>query len=61
MEKTPHPGGRPRRGPKRNLRAGAVWDQAATVAAGRGETMTDLVIRAIEAELKRLGHEPVRD
>lgn len=47
---------RPRRGrpptgvtPKRNIRIGPVWDQAAEIASARGETMTAVV----EAALRR--------
>ena len=48
--------GRPATGqtPKRYIRAGAVWDEAVELAEERGETMTALVIRAIEREIKRL-------
>ena len=50
------PRGRPRTGvtPKRNIRIGPIWDEAAALAAERGETMTALVIRAIEREVARL-------
>lgn len=49
-------GGRPATGetPKRYIRAGQIWDDATAVAERRGETMTALVLRAIEAELLRL-------
>lgn len=50
------PRGRPPTGetPKRYIRAGPVWDEAADLAAQRGETMTALVLRAIEREVHRL-------
>lgn len=54
---TPRRGrGRPATGqtPKRYIRAGAIWDEATAMAEERGETMTALVIRAIERELARL-------
>lgn len=43
--------GRPATGvtPKRNIRVGAIWDEAAEIAAERGESMTAVV----EAELRR--------
>lgn len=47
--------------PKRNLRVGELWDEAAAVAEGRGETMTALVIRAVERELERIRREARRD
>ena len=48
--------GRPATGvtPKRNIRIGAIWDEAAELARERDETMTTLVARAIEREIKRL-------
>lgn len=48
--------GRPPTGetPKRYLRVGQLWEEAATLAAQRGETMTALVIRALEREVRRL-------
>ena len=48
--------GRPATGqtPKRYIRAGAIWDEAAALAGQRGETMTALVIRAIEREVRRM-------
>jgi hypothetical protein len=58
MEETPpkRGPGRPATGqtPKRYVRAGHIWDEATELAKGRGETMTDLVIRAIEREVARL-------
>lgn len=53
------PRGRPATGvtPKRYLRAGAIWDEAAALADERGETMTALVLRAIEREVRRLRRE----
>lgn len=52
--------GRPATGttPKRYIRAGRVWDDAAAIAEQRGETMTALVTRAIELELIRLRSAP---
>lgn len=48
--------GRPATGqtPKRYIRAGHIWDEAAELAAERNETMTALVVRAIEREVRRL-------
>jgi hypothetical protein len=48
--------GRPPTGetPKRYIRAGAIWDEAVSLAKERDETMTSLVIRAIEREVRRL-------
>jgi hypothetical protein len=56
MDTTPNRRGRPATGqtPKRYIRAGAIWDEAAALAAERAETMTTLVIRAIEREVQRL-------
>jgi hypothetical protein len=47
--------GRPRTGvtPKRNIRVGQVWDDAAALAAARGETMTTVVERALQHYVKR--------
>ena len=47
--------GRPRTGvtPKRNIRVGRIWDDAAAVAAERGETMTAVVARALERYVVR--------
>lgn len=55
-DSTPKLRGRPATGqtPKRYIRAGHIWDEAAEVAAERNETMTALVVRAIEREVKRL-------
>lgn len=41
--------GRPRTGqtPKRNIRVGRVWDDAAAIAEARGETMTAVVERLL--------------
>jgi hypothetical protein len=48
--------GRPPTGqtPKRYIRAGAIWDEATALALARKETMTTLVLRAIEREVRRL-------
>jgi hypothetical protein len=50
-QETPRRRGRPATGvtPKRNIRIGNVWDEAAAIAEARGETMTAVV----EAELRR--------
>jgi hypothetical protein len=55
-EEAPRRRGRPATGetPKRYIRAGAIWDEATKLAEERGETMTALVIRAIEREVRRL-------
>jgi hypothetical protein len=47
--------GRPRTGvtPKRNIRVGQVWDDAAALAAARGETMTAVVERALKHYVTR--------
>ena len=47
--------GRPATGvtPKRNLRIGAVWDEAEKIAHARGETISDVVKPIIERGLKR--------
>lgn len=47
--------GRPRTGvtPKRNIRVGQVWDDAAAIAAERGETMTAVVARALQRYVAR--------
>jgi hypothetical protein len=54
-EDTPRRRGRPATGvtPKRNIRLGAVWDEAAAAAEQDGETMTAFVDRALRAELRR--------
>lgn len=51
--------GRPATGitPKRNIRVGAIWDEAEKVAKRRQETMTVFVIRAIEREVQRIREE----
>lgn len=51
--------GRPATGQtkQRIIRAGDIWDEGTAVAKQRGETMTDLVLRALERELKRLKKE----
>lgn len=55
VETTPakRPRGRPRTGqtPKRNIRIGPIWDQAAALAAQRGETMTAVIARLLERYL----------
>jgi hypothetical protein len=47
--------GRPATGvtPKRNIRVGQVWDDAAAIAAQRGETMTAVVERALRSYVAR--------
>lgn len=47
--------GRPATGvtPKRNLRIGAVWDEAEEIASARGEKISDVVRPIIERGLKR--------
>lgn len=51
--------GRPATGvtPKRNIRIGQVWDDAAAIAAARGETMTAVVERGLERYIQRHRHE----
>lgn len=39
--------------PKRNIRVGQVWDDAAALAAARGETMTAVVERALKHYVHR--------
>ena len=48
--------GRPATGqtPKRYVRMGPLWDDAAALAHDQGETMTSLVERAIRREVERL-------
>lgn len=59
MDETPKRGrGRPvgtgkGKTPVRTLRFGSLWDQAETIAKGRGEAMTDVVSPAIERALRR--------
>lgn len=50
--------GRPATGvtPKRNIRCGAIWDEAAAIAAARGETMTSVVAAALQRYVAR--HRP---
>ena len=57
MEEKRRPG-RPRTGvtPKRNIRVGQVWDEAAAIAAARGETMTAVIERALQRYVTR--HRP---
>jgi hypothetical protein len=47
--------GRPRTGvtPKRNIRVGKIWDEAAGLAAADGETMTALVERLLQRYVRR--------
>ena len=47
--------GRPRTGvtPKRNIRVGQIWDDAARIAADRGETMTAVIERALQRYVAR--------
>lgn len=49
------PRGRPRTGvtPKRNVRIGQVWDDAARIAAARGETMTAVIDRLLQRYVAR--------
>lgn len=64
MAQPDRPGrGRPATGqtPKRYIRAGHVWDEAAELAESRDETMTAFVVRAIEREIKRVKREATRD
>jgi hypothetical protein len=55
MEEAARPRGRPRTGvtPKRNIRVGALWDEAQAIAASRGDSMTEVVKPAIERALRR--------
>jgi hypothetical protein len=47
--------GRPATGetPKRNIRIGKIWDDAAVIAERRGETMTDIVTRLLAGYVRR--------
>lgn len=49
------PRGRPRTGvtPKRNIRIGPIWDEAAAIAARRGETMTAVIDAALRRYVAR--------
>lgn len=49
------PRGRPATGvtPKRNIRVGQVWDDAAAIAAQRGETMTAVIERTLRNYVAR--------
>jgi hypothetical protein len=51
--------GRPPTGitPKRNIRVGQVWDDAAAIAAARGETMTAIVEQALRRYVSRHRHQ----
>lgn len=55
--------GRPATGitPKRNIRLGTTWDEAAAAAAEDGETMTAFVDRALRAELRRRARQRGRE
>jgi hypothetical protein len=55
QEQTKRRPGRPATGvtPKRNIRVGAVWDEAAAIAARRGETMTAVVEAALRRYVQR--------
>lgn len=44
----------------RRIRCGPLWDRLADQATARGETMTALVIRALEREERRLLREQRR-
>lgn len=60
MDETPkRPRGRPATGvtPKRNIRVGSTWDEAAGIAAARGETMTAVIERALQRYVARHRHE----
>lgn len=54
--------GRPATGetPKRNIRIGPVWDEAAAIAAERSETMTAVVERALQRYVARHRGEAAR-
>lgn len=54
--------GRPPTGqtPKRYARIGPLWDRLAARARARGETMTALVVRALEREEARLDRDDRR-
>ncbi len=54
-EQDKRPRGRPRTGvtPKRNIRVGPVWDEAAAIAAAHGESMTELVTRLLQNYARR--------
>ena len=57
MDSTPKRRGRPPTTgttPKRYLRVGPLWDEAAALAVERKESMTTLVKRAIDREVRRL-------
>jgi hypothetical protein len=62
-DRVPARRGRPATGqtPKRYIRAGAIWDEAAALAKQRRETMTTLVIRAIEREVRRIERSPGKE
>lgn len=51
--------GRPATGvtPKRDIRIGPVWDEAAALASERGEKMAALVTRLLEREVRRMRRE----
>lgn len=42
--------------PKRNIRVGAIWDEAAAIAASRGEGMREVIERALRSYVRR--HRP---
>lgn len=47
--------------PKRNIRVGAVWDQAETIAHAHGEKMTGLVTRLLEEYIRANSQPPDAD
>jgi hypothetical protein len=55
MEAEKRPRGRPRTGitPKRNIRYGALWDEAEKIAKARKETMTEVVTPILDRGLRR--------
>jgi hypothetical protein len=59
MEQEKRRPGRPSSGitPKRDIRIGAIWDEARALATDRGEKMSALVTRALEREVRRLKRE----
>jgi hypothetical protein len=47
--------------PVRSVRVGELWDRCAALAAGRRESMTTLVIRALSAEERLLRGQAMRE
>ncbi len=39
--------------PNRNVRVGAIWDEAKEIADARGETMSEVVVPIVERGLER--------